>query len=107
MSRTGKIGENASSEANCHETMGFVEGQESIRVTANGGAFSGLDNGAAQFRLNRLQPHDLDLVGQPPSPVTSADSRGRRYCQDLESTRSWGDTLKTPHPFVRFALFVV
>jgi len=38
----------APSEANFDETMNIVEAQESIQVTANSGARSGLDNGAAQ-----------------------------------------------------------
>ena len=48
MSGMGEIGENAPSEANFDETMSIVEAQESIQVTANSGALSGLDNGAAQ-----------------------------------------------------------
>jgi len=48
MSETGEIGENAPSEANFGETTSIVEPQESIQVTADSGALSGLDNGAAQ-----------------------------------------------------------
>ena len=48
MSGMGEIGENAPNEANFDETMSIVEAQESIQVTANSGALSGLDNGAAQ-----------------------------------------------------------
>jgi hypothetical protein len=44
----GEIDENAPSEANFDETMSIVEAQESIQVTANSAALSGLDNGAAQ-----------------------------------------------------------
>ena len=47
-SASGRIGENAPNEANFDETMSIVEAQESIQVTANSGALSGLDNGAAQ-----------------------------------------------------------
>jgi len=44
----GEIGENAPSEANFDRTTSIVEPQESIQVTADSGALSGLDNGAAQ-----------------------------------------------------------
>ncbi len=44
----GEIGENAPNEANFAETMSIVEAQESIQVTANSTAFSGLDNGVDQ-----------------------------------------------------------
>ncbi|MGO9463539.1 MAG: hypothetical protein ACLQVF_05170, partial [Isosphaeraceae bacterium] len=44
----GEIGENAPSEANFDETTSIVEAQESIQVTAETGALSRLDNGAAQ-----------------------------------------------------------
>jgi len=47
-SEMGEISENAPSEANFDETMSIVEAQESIQVTANSGALSGLDNGAAK-----------------------------------------------------------
>jgi len=47
-SETGGLGENQPSEANFGETMSIVEAQEPIQVTANSGALSGLDNGAAQ-----------------------------------------------------------
>ncbi len=43
-----EIGENALNEAKFDETMSIVEAQESIQVTANSGALTGLDNGAAQ-----------------------------------------------------------
>ncbi len=48
MNGTGEIDENAPSEANFDETMSIAETQESTQVTANSGALSGLDNGAAQ-----------------------------------------------------------
>ncbi len=44
----GEIGKDAPSEANFDQTMSSVEAQESIQVTANSGAPSGLDNGVAQ-----------------------------------------------------------
>jgi hypothetical protein len=44
----GEFEESATNEANFDETMSSVEPQESIQVTANSGAFSGLDNGVAQ-----------------------------------------------------------
>ena len=44
----GEIGENAPNEANFDETMSIVEPQESIQVTANSGALSGLDKGLAE-----------------------------------------------------------
>ncbi len=44
----GEIGENAPNEANFDETMSIAEPQESIQVTANSAALSGLDNGADQ-----------------------------------------------------------
>jgi len=47
-SEIGEIGENAPSEANIGESMGIVEAQESIQVTANSGALLRLDNGAVQ-----------------------------------------------------------
>ncbi len=48
LSGMGEIGENAPSEANFGETTSIVEAQDSIQVTADSGAFSGLDNGADQ-----------------------------------------------------------
>ncbi len=45
ISRTGEIGEDAPNEPNFDESMSSVEPQESIQVTANLGALSGLDNG--------------------------------------------------------------
>ncbi len=44
----GEIGENAPNEANFDETISIVEAQDSIQVTANPGAISGLDKGVAQ-----------------------------------------------------------
>ncbi len=44
----GEIGENAPSEANFGETTSIVKAQVSNEVTADSGAFSGLDNGADQ-----------------------------------------------------------
>ncbi len=44
----GEIGQDAPNEANFAETLSSVEIQDSIQVTANPAAFSGLDNGAAQ-----------------------------------------------------------
>jgi hypothetical protein len=42
------MGENAPNEANFDETMSIVEARDSIEVTANPGALSGLDKGVAQ-----------------------------------------------------------
>jgi len=48
LSGIGENGENGPSEANFYETMSIVEAQESIQVTPNSGALSGLDKGVAQ-----------------------------------------------------------
>jgi hypothetical protein len=48
MNGMGENGENAPSEANFDETVSNVEAQESIQVTPDSGALSGLDNGATQ-----------------------------------------------------------
>jgi len=50
MSAAGEIDENAPSEANFDETMSIVEAPESIQVTPNSGALSGLDNGLVRLR---------------------------------------------------------
>ncbi len=68
MNGTVEIGENAPSEANFAETTSIVESQESIQVTANSGALSGLDKGAAQ-------PGDGTTPEQGQAP-RSASKRG-------------------------------
>jgi hypothetical protein len=45
LSGTGEIGENATNEANCDESTTIVEVRDSIQVTADSDAFSGLDKG--------------------------------------------------------------
>jgi len=67
MSGMGEIDENAPSEANFDETMSIVEAQESIQVTANSGALSGLDNGVAQ-------PGEDSTPEQAQAPASAAET---------------------------------
>jgi hypothetical protein len=67
MNGMGEIDENAPNEANCGETASIVETQESIQVTANSGALSGLDNGAAQ-------PREDSTPEQAIAPGSGSDS---------------------------------
>ncbi len=48
LSGIGEIGENSPNEPNFDETASSVEPQESIQVTANSGAPSGLDKGVVE-----------------------------------------------------------
>jgi len=49
MSGMGEIGENAPNEASFDASMTIVQAQESIQVTPNSGALSGLDKGWASL----------------------------------------------------------
>jgi len=64
MSEMGEIGGNAPSEANSDETMSIVEAQESIQVTADFGALSGLDKGADQPEEDST-PEEGKAAGSP------------------------------------------
>jgi hypothetical protein len=91
LSGMGAIGENAPSEANSDETMSIVEAQESIQVTANSGALSGLDNGAAQPG-DGTTPEQGEAPGSAsasgnPQPQTP-DSRDRDCRGSLPTTVS-------------------
>ncbi len=86
-SEMGEISVNAPSEANFDETMSIVEAQESIQVTANSGALSGLDNGAAQPGEDSTPGHgkaqgsgsESGTIRAEPPPVTT--TRAPRLAQ--------------------------
>ncbi len=65
----GEIGENAPNEAKFDESMSRVEPQESIQVTANLGALSGLDDGAPE-------PAEGRTPEQGEAPTSSSESAG-------------------------------
>jgi hypothetical protein len=78
-------------EANFDETMSIVEAQESIQVTADSGALSGLDNGAAQPREDSTPeqgqaPRSASESGNP-KPLTP-DSSDRACSGSLPATVS-------------------
>jgi len=86
-----EIDENTPSEANFAETMSIVEAQELIQVTANSGAVSGLDNGAAQS-WEGSTPEQGKAPGSgsesgDPKPRTP-DSRDRAWRESLPATVS-------------------
>jgi len=91
MSETGEIGENAPSEANFGETMGIVEPQKPIQVTANPGAPSGLDKGAAQPAEGSTPEHGIGQASASesgnPQPQTP-DSSDRACRGSLPATVS-------------------
>ncbi len=94
MSWTGEIGENASNEANFVENMSIAEPQESIQVTADSGALSGLDNGLAQPSEGSTPEQGKapasGSYGGNPKPKTS-DSTDRACRGSLPATVSEGE----------------
>jgi hypothetical protein len=90
-SEMGEISVNAPSEANFDETTSIVEAQESTQVTANSGALSGLNNGAAQPGEGSTPeqgkaPGSASASGNP-NPQTP-DSSGRACMGNLAATVS-------------------
>ncbi len=69
MTGMGEIGEEAPNEPNFDQSMSSVEPQESIQVTANLGALSGLDNGAPE-------PAEGSTPEQGEAPTSSSESAG-------------------------------
>ncbi len=89
----GEIDENAPSEANFDETMSIVEAQESIQVTTNSGAVSGLDKGLAQPEEDSTPeqgkaPGSASASGDPkPQKPDSSDRACRRSLPATVSKR--------------------
>ncbi len=79
----GAIGEDAPNEPSSDESISVAEAQESNQVTANSGALSGLDNGAAQPREGSTPqqgeaPRSGSESGSPKLPTRDSSARACR-----------------------------
>ena len=72
----GEIGANASNEANFDEAISMVEPQESIQVTANSGALSGLDSSVPALGVRGSER--LSVFGFRVHPARARRPRVRR-----------------------------
>ncbi len=93
MSGMGEIGGDAPNEANFDEMMSTIEPQDSIQVTANPGAFSGLDNGVAE-------PAEGGTPEQGEAPRSSSESAGALSARVSRPRLRRTEGLPTSHPSV-------